>query len=92
MDPFLEFQLWDEFHSALIYDVADTLVPQVRPNYVVRRERRVYVETDPDDPDRYLIPDATIAKAAKDDRNERIRRRHRSIGRRSDVADAGDPP
>lgn len=64
MDPFIEFQIWDEFHSSFIYDLGDRLVPQVRPQYVVRRERRVYVETDPDDPDRYIIPDAALLRPA----------------------------
>jgi hypothetical protein len=60
MDPFIEFHVWEEFHNGFVYDIADALVPAIRPKYVVRRERRVYVESDPDDPDRYVIPDATV--------------------------------
>lgn len=61
MDPYLEFQLWGDFHGRFVSDLADALVPQVRPRYVVRYERRVYVEHDPGDPERCLIPDATVA-------------------------------
>ncbi|MEX0702438.1 MAG: DUF4058 family protein [Planctomycetales bacterium] len=65
MDPFIEFQSWDDFHAAFIHDIADELVPRVKPKYVVRRERRVYVEHDPDDPERFIIPDVTVAGRAR---------------------------
>lgn len=62
MDPFIECQVWDDFHGRFVSDLADALVPQVRPNYVVRYERRVYVESDPDDPHRFIKPDVALAR------------------------------
>lgn len=53
MDPFIECQVWDDFHGPFVADLADALVPMVRPKYAVRYERRVYVESDPEDPARY---------------------------------------
>jgi hypothetical protein len=44
MDPYLEGQEWEDFHTRLNTLVAETLLPQVEPQYVVRVERRVYVE------------------------------------------------
>jgi hypothetical protein len=38
-----------------------TLVPQLRPKYVVEAERRVYVEHDPEDELRYIQPDVAMA-------------------------------
>lgn len=61
MDPFIEFQLWDDFHGRFVGDIADALVPLVRPRYVVRYERRVYIEHDPDDPQRFVVPDVSVA-------------------------------
>lgn len=44
VDPFIESQDWEDFHSRFIQGVSDALVPRVRPRYIVRVERRVYVE------------------------------------------------
>lgn len=44
MDPYLENQEWDDFHSRFNNAIADALMPQARPRYYVRVERRVYVE------------------------------------------------
>ena len=44
VDPFLESQVWEDFHHGLISLLQERLLPLVRPRYVVRVERRVYVE------------------------------------------------
>lgn len=44
MDPWIENQAWEDFHPRFLGDVADELVAALRPRYVVRSERRVYVE------------------------------------------------
>jgi hypothetical protein len=49
MDPFIEMQEWDDFHGRFIADVADALGARVRPHFVVRCKRRVYVEYPEDD-------------------------------------------
>lgn len=50
MDPFLESQEWEDFHAKLNVVVSDTLSLRLAPRYVVRVERRVYVEHHRDDP------------------------------------------
>ncbi|MFA0775855.1 MAG: hypothetical protein THHGLFOP_001379, partial [Candidatus Fervidibacter sp.] len=44
MDPFIEGQLWDDFHSRFVPELAAALMPKVRPKYLVTVERRVYLE------------------------------------------------
>ena len=44
MDPFLESQEWEDFHTRLITAFSERLSPKIEPDYLVRVERRVYVE------------------------------------------------
>jgi hypothetical protein len=44
MDPYLERQEWEDFHTTLNTVIRETIAPQIEPRYVVRVERRVYVE------------------------------------------------
>lgn len=47
MDPYLEQPtFWSSFHSRLIVAIADTLAPQLRPNYFVEVETRTYTDTE----------------------------------------------
>jgi len=66
IDPFIEGQLWDDFHHAFIEGIREALMPKVRPKYLVTVERRVYLErtvTDHQPPSATPIrPDVTIAK------------------------------
>ena len=61
MDPFLEGQVWEEFHQLLIGQVHGLLVPQVRPGYVVRVEQRIYLEH-PSEETRQIIPDVSLTR------------------------------
>lgn len=61
LDPYLESQLWADFHSRFIAALSEDLVPKVRPRYVAVIEERVYVEHDPEQPRVILRPDVTIA-------------------------------
>ena len=45
MDPFLESQESEDFHTRLITVFSDRLSPKIEPDYLVRVERRVYVES-----------------------------------------------
>lgn len=45
MDPFLESQEWEDFHTRLITAFSERLSPDLDPGYFVRVERRVYVES-----------------------------------------------
>jgi hypothetical protein len=43
MDPYLEApQFWSAFHNRLIVALADLLSPQLRPQYYVEIETRIY--------------------------------------------------
>jgi len=50
MDPFLEFQEWEDFHYSFNATVRDALSSRLAPRYLVRANKRVYVES-PGDPD-----------------------------------------
>jgi len=59
MDPFIEMQEWSDFHATYMTVIRELLTPQVRPRYVVRVERRVYLEQPCDEPNQ-AIPDVAI--------------------------------
>ncbi|MFV1967360.1 MAG: DUF4058 family protein [Pirellulaceae bacterium] len=59
MDPFIEMQEWPDFHATNMTVIRELLTPQVRPRYVVRVERRVYLEQPFDELDQ-AIPDVAI--------------------------------
>src|SRR5437773_10226009 len=44
MDPFVEDQEWEDFHSRFNTALSDALAPGVERRYIVRVERRIYVE------------------------------------------------
>ncbi|MEZ6032910.1 MAG: DUF4058 family protein [Planctomycetaceae bacterium] len=44
MDPFLEAQEWEDFHTTFNTVLREYLGPSLEPDYLVRVERRVYVE------------------------------------------------
>ena len=60
MDPFLENQEWEDFHSRMITALSDRLSPGVQPDYVVRVERRIYVERPDEDTDTFRRADVAI--------------------------------
>jgi hypothetical protein len=60
MDPYIEGQEWSDFHHHFIEDMHASLVAQLRPRYVVRVERRVYVEHHPEETPEHFRPDVTV--------------------------------
>lgn len=66
MDPFIEGQPWQDFHARFINDLADLLMPQVRPRYVVEIEQYVYLARDEEDPDRLIKPDLSLVEQGSD--------------------------
>src|SRR5262245_50898409 len=46
MDPFIESQAWQGFHTRYITALGDALVEQLRPHYIVEVETYVFVETE----------------------------------------------
>ncbi len=59
MDPFIEMQEWPDFHATYMTVIRELLTPQVRPRYVVRVERRVYLEQ-PSDAPQQVFPDVAV--------------------------------
>lgn len=55
MDPYLEQDdAWHDFHEKFLPAVAERLVPQVRPDYIVKIDEHVYVHEMPHEPRRLL--------------------------------------
>ena len=67
IDPFLESQLWDDFHSTFINHFREMLVARVRPQYLVNVERYVYVTQSDDDQEEEVVqiiaPDVFVSDA-----------------------------
>jgi hypothetical protein len=63
MNPYLEHEsVWHDFHERFITAVADALVPQVRPEYIVQIDEHAYIHELPSDERRYAgRPDVTLA-------------------------------
>jgi hypothetical protein len=55
MNPFLEQDdAWHDFHEKIIPKIAEQLVVQVRPEYIVKIDEHIYVHELPAEPRRYL--------------------------------------
>ena len=65
MDPFLEGQLWSDFHAEFITSLRARLMPKLLPDCVVNVEDSVYLMHDDEDPDRLVIPDVSIAESGE---------------------------
>ncbi len=76
MDPFIENQKWEDFHTRFITAISDAIVASVRPRYTVEVERRIYLEThDPSTPVQSFVADAALmrtnrAEALRPDESE----------------------
>jgi hypothetical protein len=56
MDPFLESEEWEDFHTTFNTVVREVLAPRIEPRYLVRVERRVYVLPMPEEKrETYLV-------------------------------------
>jgi hypothetical protein len=60
MDPFIEHEEWEDFHARFHTAISDFLSPQVEPRYVVRVERRVYVQHRDDESDHLRRADVAV--------------------------------
>jgi hypothetical protein len=63
MDPFIEMQEWSDFHGQFLSDIADDLNERAGAKYVVRYQRRVYVEQEPPEKPQHREPDSAILLA-----------------------------
>jgi hypothetical protein len=78
MDPFIEGQEWEDFHTGFIAELAAALTPRIRPRYLVRKERRIYVEHPDEERGRTIRGDVAVLG---DDRSN-----HGQLSDRSAVA------
>ncbi len=63
MDPYLENPtLWPDVHHALISNMREFLLPQLRPAYFAQIEERVYVLEEPEVRARSIVPDVAITE------------------------------
>jgi uncharacterized protein DUF4058 len=62
MDPYIEGQQWEDFHTDFITGIRAALLPQLRPRYVARIEKRIYLEREPDDEVRPIRPDVAVIR------------------------------
>ncbi len=65
MDPYLEGQVWTQFHGAFIHEAQAWLVPRIRPRYIARVEERVYVEHPPTGESWKPEPDLIVARPVR---------------------------
>jgi hypothetical protein len=62
MDPFVEDQVWPDFHHDFISGIREALSPALRPRYVARIEERVYLQYEPYDTPGPVRPDVTVLR------------------------------
>jgi hypothetical protein len=67
MDPFIEGQEWDDFHPEFITDLRASLAQLVPTRYVVRVERRVYLERVPEEEERPAQPDLLVLRQRREE-------------------------
>ncbi len=61
MDPYLEYPaFWSSFHTRLMVAIADTIAPQLSPQYYVEVESRTYQSDESDEALLIGIPDAIV--------------------------------
>jgi hypothetical protein len=65
MDPFIESQIWEDFHHALTEVMRESLIPHTRPRDVVRVEERVYVEHIASSGSGFIRPEVTVLERAE---------------------------
>jgi hypothetical protein len=66
MDPFIEDQEWEDFHSRFNTAISEALAPGVEPRYIVRVERRIYVEHGLESEDQVRWADVSVLWSGTD--------------------------
>ncbi len=64
MDPFIEGQRWQDFHTTFIAVLKELLVPAVRPRYSVDVEQDVYLVSENELPAGTIEPDLAFVEAS----------------------------
>jgi len=66
IDPFLESQKWEDFHTSFIGVLRELLVPQLRPRYTVDVERHLYVTRETEEVVKIIAPDVSVTNTGPD--------------------------
>jgi hypothetical protein len=61
MDPFIEGQIWSDFHTTFLTVVRELLAPRLLPNYVIHVEQCVWLVEDSDEVRRIVGPDLYVS-------------------------------
>ncbi|HET7558595.1 MAG TPA: DUF4058 family protein, partial [Limnochordia bacterium] len=64
MDPFIESQRWEGFHTSLMVELRNALLPLVRPRFIVDVERHVFLGVAPEGRPVAIKPDVYISETA----------------------------
>jgi hypothetical protein len=62
MDPFIEGQSWQDFHTTFLTVIREMLTPRVRPRYIVKVQQHVYLAYGEKSPDRAIEPDLSVLR------------------------------
>ena len=62
MDPFIEGQTWEDFHTTFLTVIREMLMPRVRPRYIVKVQQHVYLARGGEAPDRVVEPDLSVLR------------------------------
>ena len=60
MDPFLEFQEWEDFHATFNTVIRELLSPCIEPRYLARVEHRAYLESPGQADPLFRHPDVSV--------------------------------
>jgi hypothetical protein len=60
MDPFIEGQTWQDFHTTFLTVIREMLTPRVRPRYIVKVQQHVYLARGEEAPHRVVEPDLSV--------------------------------
>lgn len=66
MDPYIEDVEWEDFHLTFNTVMRELLQPTVRPRYIVRVERRIYLEHGIEEEDQQRVPDLAVLWTGQD--------------------------
>jgi len=66
VDPYIEGQVWQDFHLRLIAVISELLMPSLRPRYLVRVEERIYLEHETTGLTRHIQPDLLLVDSGGD--------------------------
>lgn len=65
LDPFIEGQSWQDFHSRFMAVLGDQLVPQVKPRYIVKLQHDIYLLGGDELEDEVFVPDLHVKESGR---------------------------